>query len=669
VRVLLGSRMRRTLAAVTTGTSAQPHYSRIRFHRLALRAMWFLAVCLNGSAIEAALAESPDETAPPSAVMSPEVRATEGIRRWAEFIRQGDSTSAEIELEAVVETYRRQGLSNLLVLSESLVMEARARRQEKDPAGALKLARAAVVLSPDFFAAFQELAHCHVANGWVGIGPASAAYLSGYRALWRALPNRVAWLSNGVLFLLWLLTFVLVAFALLQNVKYLRLWTFDLWRKNKWLSRTDVLIAACTVAIGLAACTESALLLGASLLFCVAPYQRSSERHLSRLLLGVGASVCFGYQILSPLYSDKRADLEGRIAVLTEVAAVQDRDSLASKYRAKPSDSEAGLLVADAFRRDGALDAAEEWYGGLLESAYKSSAENNLGVVKHQLGDLIEARSLFSKAYEGRPSAEAYLNAAAIEAENQQFEAARSLVAKARALKPAWVSERVMGASGLPSAREPAPVDMDASAFWMRAFDLDVQEAVQGLTHRSAGPFALVGGRIGPVALGLLLLLVLILGEWFRRRAEHLSLSISCVECGVLVEYRADDPAPHCEACVTMASGGSMRPGLLERKRQEIESYHKRNQLRRWTTGWIVGGSYFMDGRTWLGATLLILFGVCILKGWFPDGPMGNSWLPGGSGETRWVGVSIYFVWAGLFVGWSILAAWRGRRGTQRHAE
>ncbi len=540
-----------------------------------------------------------DVTAPPVPHRSGLGEIVERLETRAEFLRKGNTTSADVELGQLFELRETLGNVNVPLASSLLVHESRQALGRGDAKAALAAAEAAVRLSPDMVAAhWQRFDAAAATDGGTGLAIAAArdalvARVSGFR-------NQVAALTDLLGILVLTIVGVTLLFTLLQLARYVRCAAADVaerlpgWAGMFVSSLVVLLVLFAPLAAGLGVAPTLALWLAGAML-----YQTARERVASLALLVALGAVPLVMYAASPLLVLHGSSVDALASLATEAFAPDaEARLLAEADKSGRRDYELCFLLGRRSRAIGDLEGAERWYTAALAAKPGDvAAQNNLGVVLYLQRKPDAALSAWKSA--GRTRAEPVLNASAVDLEASRFDEAKAGLEAARRIDDARA--RQFSDSTGDIAQRLLDVPFDQGLLWTRlSRDLKSEDAiVQGLWSRIGGPVPWMAFPVLALALGLL--------AWALGARVHAPFSTPCPKCGQPASRRAVDG--YCAQCQTIfLKAVAVEPAMRLAKESAIRRYQGRTQWSERLASVLAGSGHVLGGRPLEGLVLLVLF-------------------------------------------------------------
>ena len=537
----------------------------------------------------------------PSATEAPEIPTEREmamhIEARAAALRAGDSELADLEL-GMIEELR-------LALAARNVVSVSAARDLGRRVAAARRAEAAARLSPDLEAAHWMRARVY----WRHDPPQVALVVGAMQDLLRA---RFTVFRNQISFLTELVTLVgltailcVVAFALLQLLKYVRYPAHDLaQRVPDFIGGGEMVIlilfaAALQFGLGFGLAPTLALALAV-----VLAYQQERERLVSAAMLLVLALGPAAIYAAAPLVSFHGSVVDAMAEASSEAFA-RDAETRLSTWASRGSDYASGMVLAHRLRQRGDLVGAEAAYR--RSSAAEPGdpvAENTLGVVLLLRGRLDDAEQAFKNAASKQAGVEPHLNLALLAADRGRFDESSRYMEQARALDPAMVARHTLLSGTL--GKKAAAASPRESLLWQQLFTVGREEA-PAITQEVWAPMS---GGLSPWACSALVAVIGLLGFVFARR--DVALSVPCPKCGL--PARKSTQGQLCDQCKSVFLATiAVEPRLKERKERAVRQHQRR---RRWVErllSLVAGAGHMVGGRPVLGLALFFPFGLLVL--------------------------------------------------------
>lgn len=361
-------------------------------------------------------------------------------------------------------------------------------------------------------------------------------------------------------------------------------------------------------------------------------YMRRAEKTLAVALLAVTAVMVPAYRFAVGLYG-----LAADPTVRTTIEAANggyDPDrivKLRALVDAHPEDPMYRFLLAGLYKNGRYFEEAFEEYKRVLDAAPSTyQARINLGNIYFLIGQYGEAIAQYRKALEVRPdSVLAYYDTYLAQSESFKLKEAAASLERARQIDAEEANRlltRGSNASGGPKVVDAA---IDFGSIWRVTVEGRHLREWLDASPRKTGLASIARDATNPLTiaalLGLLAAAILALAFHGRPGAQ------ACARCGrpFCPSCRPGrDGHPYCSQCLHLfVLGDGLAPETKSMKLYEIERHETWGlRLRRAASVLVPGASHLLEGRAWLGATLVLLW-VSAWIGGFPEilGPLEHA--------------------------------------------
>jgi tetratricopeptide (TPR) repeat protein len=571
---------------------------------------------------------------PPPPSIPTEADLMTHIEARASAVRLGDRIGADVELALLQETRSVLGSRNVLIASAALINEAKVALEAKDGARAIQLAEAAAQLSPDLVAAHWMRVRVYYETDWTQITAIGAALSDLVGAQIGQFRNLLSLLSRLLMLLGIALMGTVGAFVLIQSIKYFRYPAFDFASLMPRFFGTGEMLIVLTmlVSMPLVLGLGLAVTAGAALTLIYA-YQSSRERAVSTvvlILMAVGPGIV---HLAAPVVTFHGSLADSMATAISEAFAFQAEERLrAHAEGAGRRDFDTAMVLANLERRRGDLTGAELHYRRALDASPQSPhARNNLGTIQYLLGQREAAKVSFTQARNQR-IAEPFLNLASIEAENGDFDTAKSYLEQARKIDEPLTVAYTRLDSSVPISKKLLEAPLEQSLLWLRLFDADTKEslAVTSQIWRT------VGGYVPPIVGLFVMVGLLAIAVMLHRRSDR--LSTPCPKCGIPADRGS--PAHYCSQCHSVfLTAVTVEPGLRRAKEEEVRRFQRRKRIVERILSMLAGVGQLYAGQPIVGMILVFLFLLAIGNIVFADYLSVHPW-------SVWIDPTASFTWS-----------------------
>lgn len=578
------------------------------------------------------------------------------LEERARFVRSGSHARADLKIGDMLKRRASLGLVNVPVATVAIVHDAHESTTNNNPERAIQLLDKAVELSPEWsdvhwlrlssafsYRAIDVLRFVGILSDFV------VSRMSGFR-------NHLTLILDLLIVCGLALIFMIVVFALIQSVKYVRYAAHDIVELlPSSMSKTQayillILFWVAPLAFGLGITVAAAFWLTT-----VLAYQDKWERVVSLAAYGVAAAVPVVIYGFSPLVAFHGSVADSLISVTHEAFANEAEEHLVEYVSGEGSKDYAVVMaLANRSRIRGDLAGAKNWYERALQIKSNSvAARNNLGHTAFLANDLTTAMKHFRRAGQSETAAEPWLNVASVLIEDSKFDAARSSIERARTIDGVKTNAYGNVPMSTPTQNKLLLMDGGDLDLWGRVFASASPEEKLAITTQF---WRALGGRLAPMVSPILVLALTCVGMFMVSSRQRFGLSVACPKCGRSASASA--PKGLCAQCQSLfLHTAIVDPTTRAKKEQEILRFHSRRRWFKRVASVIPGAPEVYEHRPILGVADLFAFGFCVVA------VLSMPWFSKVSGHV-WTGVSViqpmFFVLvAGLLVLLSVRRAFR----------
>ncbi|MCA9555727.1 MAG: tetratricopeptide repeat protein, partial [Myxococcales bacterium] len=558
------------------------------------------------------------------------------IEARAVALRSGDENLADLELALIEESRLTLAARNVVSVSAELIQEAKVAMELGRLDIAAQRAEVAARLSPDLEGAHWMRVRVYWRMDPPQIELAIGAMKDLLRARFTVFRNQISFLTELLTLFSLAVVASIVAFALLQFLKYVRYPAHDLARKVPAFigggEMAILLTALVLMPFGLGFGLAPSLALG---IVTVLAYQTTRERVVSAMLLFALAVGPAAIYLAAPLVSFHGSVVDAMAEASSEAFARDAEVRLATRAT-RGSDYASGMVLAHRLRQRGDLAGAEAAYAKAITAEPQDpAAQNNLGVVLLLRGRMDDAEAAFRRATSNRGGAEPYLNLALLAADRGRFDESSRLMEQARALDPQLVARHTLLSGTV--GKKAAVASPSESLLWQQLFTVGREEA-PAITAEIWAP---MGGSLSPwVSTGVVVIIGL-LGVVLVRRAT--GLSVACPKCGL--PARRSTQGQLCDQCKSVYLASiAVEPRLREKKEAAVRRHQFR---RRWGERFLAvaaGAGHMVGGRPLAGLLLFFPFVMLALGIWVGEEATVHPWyvfVDEASRDARWVAAGV----------------------------
>lgn len=598
----------------------------------------------------------PELEAPEVSAVPTEQQLEDHIEKRAEHVRLGDRAAADVELALIEETRRALGARNVLIASAALINEARLALEAGDGKRAISLAESSAALSPDLVAAHWMRVVAYASTDWTQLRSIGRSVSDLIGAQLGEFRNLLSLLSRFLILLGMAITGTVLAFVLLQAIKYLRYPAHDfasLW-PSFFGTGEMMIVLLILLSLPLVLGLGAALSVAATLALIYA-YQTGRERLVSTflfLLIAAGPGLIY---VAAPVVTFHGSLADSMASAVSEAFATRAEHRLRRYAEGEGSaDFDVAMVLAHLKRRRGDLEGAERDYRRALSNDPKSvRARNNLGTILYLREQKEAATASFTQALTNEIP-EPYLNMASIAAERGDFDRAKTYLDTARSLDEDLTNRYTKLDGSVPTSKKLMEAPLQQGLLWSRLLDSDSAASAE-VTEQV---WRTVGGTIPPllnivVTLGLLGVAALLL-----RRSDR--LSTPCPKCGIPADRGS--PAHYCEQCNNVfLTALAVEPALRREKEDSVRRYQVRRRRLERLLALFAGGGQLYSGAPVRGMLLVFLFLLFVGNIALADYLSVHPW-------SVWIDGSAAAVWsivcagaAGIMVIISLRSIWNQR--------
>jgi tetratricopeptide (TPR) repeat protein len=557
-----------------------------------------------------------------------ETALKDALEARAKFLRAGDQTNADAELLAMLDARTQLGARNVVLASAALIHEATQAASAGRIDHAIDLAETASKLSPDLTEAHWLRTRLYWSRNWLQVDRIFGSFADLSKAKLLRFRNLVVFVSNVIGVLCAAIFFTIIAFSVIQLVKYLRYVAHDFSRVlPSWFGPGEgamvLLIAiASPLVFGFGVAPSLVLALGAAF-----AYQTVQERTISKAAL-VALAIAPGLMyVAAPLVTFHGSIVDAMETASTEAFAI-DAERVLTEYSKSGgrNDLHGALVLARRYRMRGDLAKAEvEYRRALAAQPDDVVARNNLGTLLYLLGHEEQARATFQQAMSGNTTyAEPFLNTASILLDSSNFDEANIAIEKARRIDRELTDRYTKIEGTVPTAKKLLDADLSDAPLWLRLLDVDATQRNQVTSEL----WKLIGGRTPPLMMPALALLVFALALALSKRAEDMGLTIACPKCGT--PAMRDAPAQYCEQCQSIfLKAVAVEPVLRLEKENQVSSHQRRRRLLERVLSLLAGAGNVFADRALIGTTMMFGFFVCLASMLWTEGLIVHPWTMG----------------------------------------